>query len=342
MAKTQVADVIVPDIFEQYVIERTAELPAFAQAGIVNAAPEFDALASGGGNVANMPFWQDISGARQVLSDSGTLTTNKIAASADIAAIHNDGNAWSTNLLASLLSGDDPMAAIGDLVAEYWAREDEDMLVSCIKGLFLSLDAEAGDPNILKLASESKAGTTDANRLTGTTFVDALQVLGDRNARLTAVAMHSATEAYLKKQDLIDYLPDSEGKATIAVFQGRRVVVDDDLPTRVGTTDGTVYTTVLFGDGAFAKGAASLSGEPLDGGFGTEGVEFARVALDSDSILINRRRHILHPRGIKFTSSSVAGESPTNTELEAAANWDIVFESKNVRLVIVEHNNANA
>jgi hypothetical protein len=156
--------------------------------------------------------------------------------------------------------------------------------------------------------------------------------------RLTAVAMHSAVEAALRKLDLIDFLPDSEGKAQIRTFQGRRVVVDDHLPSRAGTTDGVVYTTFLFGPGAFAKGAAPLGSEPLKGGFGTAGVEFARVALDSDTVLINRRRHILHPRGVKFTSASVAGDSPTNAELETSANWVRVFESKNVRIVAVTHN----
>jgi hypothetical protein len=72
-------------------------------------------------------------------------------------------------------------------------------------------------------------------------------------------------------------------------------VVDDNLPTRAGTTDGVVYTTYLFGPGAFAKGAAALDSAPLQGGHGTEGVEMAREALASDTILINRRRYILHP-----------------------------------------------
>jgi hypothetical protein len=117
------------------------------------------------------------------------------------------------------------------------------------------------------------------------------------------------------------------------------VVVDDTLPTRAGTTDGTVYTTYLFGQGAFAKGAAPLDGTPLQGGFGTEGVEIYRSGLDSDTYLINRRRHILHPRGVKFTSASVAGASPTNTELENQANWVRVWENKNVRLVAITHNN---
>ena len=192
--------------------------------------------------------------------------------------------------------------------------------------------------NKLSIASESIAGQSASTRLNGSTFVDATAKLGDRAEALTAVAMHSATEAALRKLDLIDFIPDSQGKASIRVFQGRRVVVDDNLPVRAGTTDGQVYTTYLFGEGAFAKGAARLDQKPLQGGFGTEGVEVARVPLDSDTILINRRRYILHPRGVKFTAAFVAGQSPTNLELESATNWLRVWEAKNVRIVAVEHN----
>lgn len=335
MAKTAVADVIIPTEFEKYAIERTAELSAFGQSGIVEMAPEFDALAAMGGREVKMPFWKDISGARQILSDSAPLTVNKITADQDIARIQNDGNAWSVNHLASVVSGDDPLQAIVDLVGEYWARIDEGVIVSCLKGIFAAASM-AG--NLLSIKSESIAGQSAASRLNGSTFVDATVKLGDRGDRLTAVAMHSATEAALRKLDLIDFIPDSEGKAQIRVFQGRRVVIDDSLPTRAGTTDGTVYTTYLFGPGAFAKGVATLD-KPLDGGFGTEGVEMARAALDSDTNLINRRRFILHPRGVKFTSASVAGDSPTNAELETGANWTRVWENKNVRIVAIEHNN---
>jgi hypothetical protein len=193
--------------------------------------------------------------------------------------------------------------------------------------------------NKLAIASETIAGQSATTRLNGATFVDATVKLGDRSDRLTSIAMHSATEAALRKLDLIDFIPDSEGKAQIRTFQGRRVIVDDNLPARAGTTDGLVYTSYLFGPGAFGKGAAPLDGEPLQGGHGTEGVELARVPLDSDTVLINRRRYILHPRGVKFTSAAVAGDSPTNAELENGANWTRVFENKNVRIVAIEHNN---
>lgn len=336
MAKTAVADIIIPTQFEKYAIERTAELAQFGQCGIVEAAPEFDALASDGGRETRMPFWKDITATRQLLSDSSPLTVNKITADQDIARIHNDAQVWSENHLAKVISGDDPMQAIVDLVGEYWARTDEGLIVSCLKGMFASATM-AG--NLLAIHAESIAGTASATKLNGATFVDACAKLGDRADRLTAVAMHSATEAALRKLDLIDFIPDSEGKAMLRVFQGRRVVVDDNLPTRAGTTDGTVYTTYLFGQGAFAKGSAKLDSTPLQGGFGTQGVEIARSPLDSDTLLINRRRYILHPRGVKFTSASVAGDSPTNAELETGANWSRVWENKNVRIVAVTHNN---
>ena len=240
------------------------------------------------------------------------------------------------NHLAKVISGDDPLQAIVDLVADYWARTDEALIISCLKGMFAAASM-AG--NKLSIGVEATGSYADATKLNGNTFVDATQKLGDRGDRLTAIAVHSATEAALRKLDLIDFIPDSEGKAMIKTFQGRRVIVDDTLTVRAGTTSGFVYTSYLFGDGAFGRGVSPLSGDPLQGGFGTAGVEIARVPLDSDTVLINRRRYILHPRGVKFTSASVAADSPTNAELETASNWTRVWENKNVRIVAIEHNN---
>jgi hypothetical protein len=342
MAKTIISDVIVPQIFERYVIERTAELAKFGQSGVVESAPEFDALVGGagvGGQTVKMPFWKDISGARQVLDDSNPLTVNKIAASQDIAVINNDGNAWSVNLLAELLSGGDPMGAVADLIGSYWARIEEAMIIAILTGVFLALAAEGTPVNTLTIASESIAAQSAATRLNGTTFIDACQKLGDAKDRLTAIAIHSDTEAALLKLDLIDFVPDSEGKSQIKTFQGKRVIVDDTLPRRAGTTDGLVYQSYLFGPGAIAKGSANLSGIPLQGGFGTEGVEFSRVTLASDTVLVNRRRFLLHARGVKFNSVTMVGQSPTDAEFALVANWTRVYEAKNVRLVSIIHNN---
>ena len=336
MAKTLIADLIVPVQFEAYALERTATLSAIIASGICMSSPIADAIAAKGGQTANLPFWQDINQARQIMGDSTTLTVNKITAAADICRIQSDAQTWSVNDLAAQVSGDDPIAKILELIGGYWARQDQAILISTLKGLFGSSGTLATS-NKLSIAAEATGSVTSATQLNGSTFVDATAKLGDAGSKLTAVAMHSAVEASLRKADLIDFIPDSEGKTQIATFQGRRVIVDDGCPTRAGTTSGTVYTTYLFGEGAFVKGVCNLD-QPLQNGNGTEGLELARVPLDSDSLLINRRRFVLHPWGVKFTSASVAGQNPTNTELETVANWTRVREAKNVRLVAVDHN----
>ena len=333
MAKTALSDIIIPSVVEKYTQERTAAKSAMVQAGIIQRLPEFDALASGGGKTVDMPFWQDITPARQIISDGSAMSVNKITATKDIAIINNDGNAWGVNDLVGMLSGADPVGAIVNLLAEYWARTDQAYVVSCLKGMFASTLSS----NFHNIAAEATGSVSTATQLTGLTFVDGTAKLGDNAEKLTVVAMHSAIEAALRKQDLIVYLPASDGKSQMRTFQGRRVIVDDSLPTRAGTTSGTVYRTYLFGEGAFAYGVCPLN-EPVDSGLGTKGLEWSRSALDSDTYLLNRRRYILHPRGVKFTSSSLAGTSPTNGELETSANWTRVFEAKNVRVVAIDHN----
>src|SRR5690606_11441296 len=295
MAKTVIADVIVPEVFNPYVIERTAELSAFYQSGIIARNPELDRLASSGGKLINMPFWEDLTGDDEVLSDTDALTVGKITADQDVAALLTRGRAWSVNDLAKALSGDDPMAAIGDLVAEYWARRFQAILIKTLDGIFgnaaTGMDTNKHDISAL----EGDAAVIDAK-----TAVDAIYKLGDNADKLTGFAMHSATVAKLTKDDLIETIPPSEGKPAVRMFLGKPVIVDDSLPVSEG-----VYTTYIFGAGAFGWGEG---GAPVP-------VETARDALAGDDILIHRRHFILHPRGVAFQNASVAGATPSNAEL---------------------------
>ena len=49
MAKTVVADIVVPQIWVPYMLEKTTELSEIISAGIAERNPQFDALASAGG-----------------------------------------------------------------------------------------------------------------------------------------------------------------------------------------------------------------------------------------------------------------------------------------------------
>lgn len=312
---TKIADVIVPEVFNPYVVQKTAELSAFAQAGVIANDPAFDALATAGGKLINMPFWSDLTGDDEVLSDSTPLTPGKITASQDVATLLMRGRAWKANDLATALSGSDPMAAIGDLVAAYWARQEQKTLINTLKGVFLAASMAGNKSDISGVVDPAVA------EFTASTFIDAAYKLGDAESKLTAIAMHSATFASLRKQNLIDYVFGSDNKP-IATYMEKRVIVDDGMPV-----SGGVYSTYLFGAGAIAKGNGAA---PVP-------TETDRDSLQGDDILINRQHFILHPRGVAFQAASVAGSSATNAELATAANWIRAYENKNIRIVEFKH-----
>ena len=312
---TKIADVIVPEVFNPYVVQKTAELSAFAQAGVIANDPAFDALATAGGKLINMPFWSDLTGDDEVLSDSTPLTPGKITAGQDVATLLMRGRAWKANDLATALSGSDPMAAIGDLVAAYWARQEQKTLINTLKGVFLAASMAGNKSDISGAVDPAVA------EFTASTFIDAAYKLGDAESKLTAIAMHSATFASLRKQNLIDYVFDSDNKP-IATYMEKRVIVDDGMPVAGG-----VYSTYLFGAGAIAKGKGAA---PVP-------TETDRDSLQGDDILINRQHFILHPRGVAFQAASVAGSSATNAELATASNWVRAYENKNIRIVEFKH-----
>lgn len=316
-AKTKIEDVIVPEVFNRYVVERTAELSALYQSGIVVADPELDALATAGGKLINMPFWSDLTGDDEVLSDTDPLETDKITAGQDVAALLMRGKAWKANDLAKALSGDDPMRAIGDLVAAYWARRQQVTLLSTLKGVFGAASTKM-DSNSLDISGE----TGNDAAFTGETFIDASYKLGDNEEKLTAIAVHSSTYANLRKQNLIEFLLASDN-TKIPYYMGKRVIVDDGMPKATGD----IFTSYIFGAGAIGLGNGAA---PVP-------TETDRDSLAGDDILINRQHFLLHPRGVKFTNKSVSGSSPTNAELALGTNWERVYEPKNIRIVQFKH-----
>ena len=309
MPKTTVADVIVPEVFNPYVVQQTAELSALYQSGIVATSDELNSLAASGGRLINMPFWNDLDGDDEVLSDIAALDVERITSGQDIAALLMRGKAWSVNDLAKALSGDDPMATIGQMVAGYWARRMQATLLSILTGVFA--------------APSMAANVYDTDdRISADNTILAIQCLGDAKSKLTGFMMHSAVEADLARQDLIDFVKDSTGSVEIPTYLGKRVIVDDGCPVANG-----VYTTYIFGQGAIGYGEG---GAPVP-------TETTRDALSGDDILVNRRHFILHPRGVRWTDAEVAGSSPTNAELADPANWLRVYEPKNVRIVKYTH-----
>ena len=331
MAGTTLQDVIVPELFNPYVINRTMEISALVQCGIIANNTEFDALASQAAPTVNMPFFEDLTGESEQVIEGADLEDNKITSNKDVAAIIRRAKMWSATDLSAALAGSDPMAAIGSLVAGFWARDMQKELIALLEGVFGTISAgnENKPPAETRLASNlldisGKSGA--AANWSGSAFIDAEQMLGDAKAQLTGICMHSATEAYLKKQNLIETVQPSNDVA-FGTYQGKRVIIDDGCPA-----SGGVYTTYLFGNGAIALG----NGNPV--GFVVTETDRAKRKGSGSDYLINRKTMILHPRGIAWQNAEVAKtEGPSRLEVANPKNWKPVYEHKQIRIVAFKH-----
>lgn len=317
MAVTKIADVIVPEIFTPYVIEKTAEKSRILTSGIAIANPKLNELVTAGGTTMQMPYWKDLTGADEVLSDQTPLTPGKIGADKDVACLLLRGRAWGANELAGALAGDDPMAAIADRVADYWARREQATLVSVLTGAF----AAASMSNHTLDKSAATGG------IDGPMVLDAKQLLGDSADQLQAIMMHSAVFTELQKQNLIQYTTTSDGKIAFPTYLGYQIITDDGMP--VDTSGQTpIYTTYLFAKGSIGRG----EGTPVS----LTPTETDRDSLAGEDFLINRRAFVLHPMGIKWIGTP-SGVTPSNAELAIGTNWQRVYEDKNIGLVAIKH-----
>ena len=321
MAHTKLSNIIVPEVFQPYMVNRTMELSAFVQSGIISNNPEFDRLASQAASTIQMPCYEDLTGESEQIIEDADLTAKKITTKKDVAPIIRRANMWGATDLSAAMSGKDPMKAIADLVAAFWARDLQKELLAILAGVFSASD-NSMTGHVLDISGE----TGNAAKWSASAFIDAQQLLGDAKAQLKAVCMHSAVEAALRKQQLIQTVQPANDTA-FNTYQGKRVIIDDGCPVSSG-----VYTTYLFGEGALALGNGNPEG-------------FVPVEVDRDKkkgsgvdFLINRKTYILHPRGIKFTGTAMTNsEGPSRVELATATNWSRVYESKQIRMVAFKH-----
>ncbi len=335
MASTKISDIIVPEVFGPYVIEKLPAESVLIQSGIVVPDPALDVLAKKGGKLINMPFFKDLAGDDEILSDSSALTPTGITTDQDVAALLMRGKAWGVNDLAESLSGDDPMGSIATLVARFWGVKEQNLLINLLTGVFGANAAQNASDLINDVSIEDGSAATPAQLIGGETVIDAEQKLGDNAGVLTAICMHSAVFSRLRKLQLINWVAATttgdiisaglkDPKASLLpYFNGLRVLVDDTCPRVAGGTSGYKYTSYLFANGAVGRGEGAA---PVP-------VETDRDTLAGEDYLVHRRHFILHIRGVAYKNVTCAGASPTNAELALATNWGRVYPQKTIRVV---------
>lgn len=241
---------------------------------------------------------------------------------------------------ADITGGVDFMDNVAAQVATYWDEQDQETLLSILKGVF----AMTGAKNLEFVNGHTfdiSANDGDAAKVGATTLNTAIQqAAGDNKKVFSMVLMHSVVATNLENLNLVERLKytDANGiqrELSLGTWNGRTVIIDDSMPVEhvaaTGSGDTLVpahdkYTTYVLGAGAIdycdigAEVPYEMSRDPKTNG--------------GQTTLYSRQRKLYAPYGVNFTKSSVATLSPTNAEFEKGANWELVNDGGSTKKYI--------
>lgn len=336
---TQISDVVVPEIFTPYAQQITETKSRLIASGAMVVDSQLNTFLAGGGLTFNVPSWKDLDDdAERVSTDSvpaeytaGVADPDpmKIESATEVAVRLSRNQSWSTADLAATLAGSDPMDAIASRVGAYWTRRLQAAFIATMTGVFADNDAAPagtehvqGDLTNDVSGGAYSAGVTD---FSAEAFLDAGLTMGDSQDGLGLVMVHSVVYNRMQKNNLIDFIPDADGRVTIPTFLGKQVIVDDSMPNAGG-----VYQSWIFGPGAirFGRGTPEVPTEVhrLPGAGNGGGAE----------TLYNRVEWMLHPVGHAYVGTPPNGgpsNASTSNNLANAGSWQRIWsERKQIKI----------
>jgi hypothetical protein len=329
MAETRLTNVVIPEVFSAYTAEQSIYRSRLFGSGVVEVNPLMNNLLAGGGTTFELPFWQDVAGTSgDIPSETVAATINSVTADAQIFRRQNRLKAWGANDLAGIYAGDDPIAALQGMVINYWAQAYEQDIIASAVGVFADDIADSSD-----LVNDiSGAGGADAV-FDSDAVIDTQALLGENGTvgradlsggDFVAIAVHPSVYALMRKQNAIDFEMIGDQTRPTAFYMGMEVLVSRNLPVDTG-----VYDSYIFKSGAIQFGQSSVGYLP------TEVDRDASTGFGIDN-LYTRRVFGAHPVGVAWQEDTVTGTSPTDAELNLAANWDRVYEAENMRMVCLK------
>ena len=295
-----------------------------------------DALANQTGSLyARVPYFGRIDGSTSQNNDGGTDITSTSTTPSEqgfVVASRMDG--WTEKSFSkNITAGVDFMDNVAAQIADYKMDVRQAMLLAILKGVFSmsttgsTVAAKAAKEFLDKHVYNITANTGDDALVGATTLNKAIQKAGGDNKNIfKLVIMHSEVATNLENMKLLKYMTytDADGierELALATWNGRTVLVDDNMPTEdvAKTSDVeayTAYTTYVLGEGAIILddiGDAvpyEMSRDPKTNG-------------GQDTLYV-RDRYICGVDGISFEKPATITASASNTDLETGANWNII------------------
>ena len=346
---TQIADLIIPSIFFPYQLQATERKARLVQSSAIIRDSLLDQALQGGGSTFNFSSFRHLDNDSDRVSNdsipaaytSGVADPDpyKLDTDNEIAVRLQRNSSWSFARVATILAGADPVQALSAEIGFYWQEALQRMFIATMTGLFADNDAApSGSEHTQYDLRVNVSGSSFVDGVTNFTpeaYIDAQTTMGDSSDQLSLIMVHSGVYARMKKNNLIDFIPDSENNLRIPTYMGAEVVVDDGMPVSSG-----VYESWLFGRGALRLGMVAGSMGPFGGNDVHAGFEIDRKPGAGNGggadTFYSRMQFVLHPVGYKYAGSA-SGGGPTNASssnnLANAGSWQRVYnERKQIKI----------
>ena len=208
-------------------------------------------------------------------------------------------------------------------VSDYWQDIDQDTLISIIKGIYAMTGTE--NQEFINRHTYDISSTAEPNVGIATLNKAIQRAGGDNKNIFSLVVMHSEVATNLENQRLFQNLTqtDKDGVTCdlgMVTWNGRLVLIDDNMPTEDIGGGATLYTSYVLGKGAFDY-------ENIGAEVPYEMVREAKINGGQTS-LVSRQRKVFAPYGMSFTQKVMKSASPLKSELENGDNWTLVNDRK--------------
>lgn len=312
------------EVFGKYVetIPRVKQ-NALLNAGIFRTRSELKTMLAEqtGGNYITLPMYGRIDGVPVNYDGATDITRTSTKTYSQSMVVVGRAKGWEELDFSTDITGVDFLEKAATQIAEYWDDIDQSILLSILKGIFGVTAGSFATNNTLDVTGD------DSGKVAADTLNNAIQKAAGANKNIFTLAiMHSEVATNLENMQLLEYFKATDANGMqrsvgLATWNGRTVMIDDDVPTEnveaVSNTPAyTKYTTYLLGRDAFTYCdiGATVPYE-TDRDPATKG---------GKSMIYSRQRKLWAPYGFSFVKPAAMTASPTDTQLETAANWTLV------------------
>lgn len=293
---------------------------AFLDAGIFRNRSELKTrlVEQVGGNYITEPMTGLIDGTPDNYDGSTDINADALGTYTRSMIVVGRAHAWTEKDFTYDITGKDFMKEIAAQVGNYWDDVDQDTILAILEGIFKVTDDGFATKHTFDISDK----TGDEAKVGATTLNSAVQQAGGANKNMYTMAiMHSAVATNLENLRVLEYLKYTDANGiqrdlALATWNGRTVLIDDEVPTEAGSDGATKYTTYVLGQGAFdycdcgAKVPNEVWRDPKKNG--------------GEEYLYTRQRKLFHPKGFTFNQPSSPIISPTRNDLTTKARWSVI------------------